>query len=123
MTDIDVAGSTALIVVDVQNLFVTALGVDGPRVVSEVNAWVDRATRDEMPVFYTRDVEPVELPDGDPDRLTDLHPNLDVAGIVVDKGQGAAAACPGSSWTRVRARAGATSAHSSPSSPEAAPRR
>jgi nicotinamidase/pyrazinamidase len=78
----------ALIVVDMQNLFVDAVAGDGPRVLTEVNREVASAVEHGMPVFYTRDYAPVELPDGDPERRTALHPGLDVRGIVVDKGPG-----------------------------------
>lgn len=79
---------TALIVVDVQRAFVDTVGGEGPRVLREVNRHVDEAVRDGVPVIYTRDVEPFAVPDGDPDGVTDLHPELDVVGSVVEKGPG-----------------------------------
>lgn len=75
---------TALIVVDMQNLF-----ADGrPQVVEAVNRRVGDAVERGWPVFYTRDVAPTELPAGDPDGRTDLHSGLDVRGTVVPKGPG-----------------------------------
>lgn len=80
--------STALIVVDMQNLFVDAVGADGPRVLATVNRQVTRAVERGDPVFYTRDFAPIDLPDGDPQNRIGLHPDLDVRGVVVDKGPG-----------------------------------
>jgi nicotinamidase/pyrazinamidase len=79
---------TALIVVDVQRGFVEAVGADAPRVLHEVNLLVDAAVEARHPVFYTRDVAPFAVPEGDPDGLTELHPDLDVIGTVVEKGPG-----------------------------------
>lgn len=83
---------TALIVVDMQNAFIApsaGSAVDGAeQVVRAVNAWVADAAGRGWPVFYTQDVGPTELPAGDPDRQTDLHPELDVRGTVVPKGPG-----------------------------------
>lgn len=78
--------SDALIVVDMQNLFVAVVGDDGPRVVNAVNQKVAAARGN--PIFYTRDYAPVDLPDNDPQALTELHPGLDVRGTIVDKGPG-----------------------------------
>src|SRR4051812_16641029 len=82
--------STALIVVDMQNAFVApngSLAVDGAdRVLAAVNQRVAHAADHGWPVFYTRDIDPSGH-DG-PD--TELHPDLDVRGTVVDKGPGAA---------------------------------
>ncbi|QFU89148.1 cysteine hydrolase family protein [Amycolatopsis sp. YIM 10] len=80
--------SDALIVVDVQNLFVDMVGARGPAVVAEVNRHVAEAVERGAPVFYTRDYAPIDLPDGDPEGHTSLHPDLDVRGTVVEKGPG-----------------------------------
>ncbi|MFF0458563.1 cysteine hydrolase family protein [Nocardia africana] len=80
--------SDALIVVDMQNLFVDVVGPDGPRVIEAVNRQVAQAVDNGRPVFYTRDFAPIDLPDGDPQHRTALHPDLDVRGTVVDKGPG-----------------------------------
>jgi nicotinamidase/pyrazinamidase len=86
------ATRTALVVVDMQNAFVAdgaplrVAGADG--VVGAVNAWVGTASGYRWPVLYTRDIEPTEIPAGDPQRLTDLCDGLDVRGTVVDKGPG-----------------------------------
>ena len=53
-----------------------------------VNSWVGWAADHGWPVLYTRDIEPTDLPDGDPQRLTDLYGKLDLRGEVVDKGPG-----------------------------------
>lgn len=83
---------TALIVVDMQNAFIEpAAGLpveDAARVVAAVNVQVGEAVAAGWPVLYTRDVAPIDLPAGDPDRQTDLYPGLDVQGTVVDKGPG-----------------------------------
>lgn len=79
---------TALIVVDVQRGFVDAVGADAPRVLREVNRRVDAAVEAQAPVFYTRDVAPFPVPEGDPGGITELHPELDVIGTVVEKGPG-----------------------------------
>ncbi|WP_035697071.1 cysteine hydrolase family protein [Glycomyces tenuis] len=82
----------ALIVIDMQRAFVDPdgrLAVQGAdRVVEEVNRRVAAAVEAGSPVYYTRDVEPVELPEGDPDGQAELHPELDVRGEVVPKGPG-----------------------------------
>ncbi|WP_405163166.1 cysteine hydrolase [Nocardia sp. NBC_01499] len=80
--------SDALIVVDMQNLFVDLVGADGPRVIAAVNRQVALAAESGRPVFYTRDIAPIDLPEGDPENRTELHPGLDVRGTVVDKGPG-----------------------------------
>jgi len=90
---------TALVVVDMQNVFIAPagrLGVEGADdVVQAVNAWVAHADAQGWPVFYTQDVGPIELPSGDPDHSTDLHPSLDVRGTVVPKGPGKSAGFSG----------------------------
>ncbi|RJO70007.1 cysteine hydrolase [Nocardia panacis] len=78
----------ALIVVDMQNLFVDVVGAEGPRVIAAVNRQVALAVESGRPVFYTRDFAPIDLPDGDPENRTGLHPDLDVRGTVVEKGPG-----------------------------------
>jgi nicotinamidase/pyrazinamidase len=78
----------ALIVVDMQNLFVDAVGERGADVLAGVNKEVADAVDRGQPVFYTRDFAPVELPDGDEEGRTELHPDLDVRGTVVLKGPG-----------------------------------
>ncbi|MGA6161856.1 cysteine hydrolase family protein [Amycolatopsis magusensis] len=80
--------SDALIVVDMQNLFVEFAGPAGPGVLAEVNRYVAEAAGRGAPVFYTRDYAPVDLPEGDPEGRLALHPGLDVRGTVVDKGPG-----------------------------------
>ncbi|MBB5916465.1 nicotinamidase/pyrazinamidase [Nocardia transvalensis] len=80
--------SDALIVVDMQNLFVDVAGAEGARVLAAVNRQVETAVAQGYPVFYTRDYAPIDLPDGDPENRTALHPDLDVRGQVVDKGPG-----------------------------------
>lgn len=83
---------TALVVVDMQNAFIAdgaPLRIDqAPDVVHAVNSWVGWAADHGWPVLYTRDIEPTDLPDGDPQRLTDLYGKLDLRGEVVDKGPG-----------------------------------
>lgn len=76
----------ALIVVDMQNLFVDAVGERGPGVLVAVNEEVAVAAGRGQPVCYTRDYAPIELPDGDP--RAELHPALDIRGPVVLKGPG-----------------------------------
>lgn len=78
----------ALIVVDMQNLFVDAVGERGPGVLAAVNEEVGTAVERGQPVVYTRDYAPIDLPDGDPEARTELHPGLDVRGPVVLKGPG-----------------------------------
>ena len=80
--------ASVLIVVDMQNLFVDLVGDDGPRVLSAVNRQVAAAVARHDPVFYTRDYAPIDLPEGDPESRTDLHPGLDVRGPVALKGPG-----------------------------------
>jgi nicotinamidase/pyrazinamidase len=83
---------TALIVVDMQNAFIAPSSgepVEGTdAVIRAVNQWVARAVEHRWPIFYTQDVAPYELPDGDPDHQVDLHAGLDVRGTVVAKGPG-----------------------------------
>lgn len=78
----------ALLVVDMQNLFVELVGEDSTRVLAEVNALVRHYANRASPIFYTRDYAPVDLPEGDPQRRTALHAGLEVRGTVVDKGPG-----------------------------------
>lgn len=78
----------ALIVVDMQNLFVDLVGDVGPRVLEEVNQHVAKAAANGTPIFYTRDYAPIDLPDGDPQKRTALHPDLDIRGTVLAKGPG-----------------------------------
>lgn len=73
---------TALIVVDMQNMFVDTGGVS---TVDAVNERVASAVERGWPVFYTRDVAPVDRP---ADASFELHPRLDVRGVVVPKGPG-----------------------------------
>lgn len=105
---------TALIVVDMQNAFIApaaGLAVDGAAaVVRAVNARVDRAIERGWPVFYTRDVAPTELPDGDPDKQTDLFPSMRVNGTVVPKGPGKHGGFSGFLLTRDGPGSGALSA-------------
>lgn len=79
---------TALIVIDMQNLFVDLIGDAGPRVLATVNEQVAAAVEQGWPVYYTRYYAPIELPQDDPKGETALHRHLDVRGIVVDKGPG-----------------------------------
>lgn len=78
---------TALVVVDMQNLFVDAVGPHGPRVVTEVNALVGAVADAGGTVLYTRDVDPVPGTAGTP--RAELHADLRVRGPVVAKGPGA----------------------------------
>lgn len=75
----------ALIVVDMQNAFAAVSGA--AEVLNAVNACVAEVA-DRWPIFYTQDVAPFELPEGDPDGQIELHPGLDVRGTVVPKGPG-----------------------------------
>lgn len=81
----------ALIVVDMQNAFIAPVGspaVPGAaEVVKAVNGCVAEVA-DRWPIFYTKDVAPFELPEGDPDGQIELHADLDVRGTVVPKGPG-----------------------------------
>ncbi|QWF79973.1 cysteine hydrolase family protein [Amycolatopsis sp. CA-230715] len=76
---------TALLVVDVQNLFVAITGDEGLAAVTAINDHVAKAVANEWPVYYLRDYQPDADTDGD-DTL--LHPALDVRGTVVEKGPG-----------------------------------
>lgn len=82
----------ALIVIDMQRAFIDPdgrLAVPGAdRVVEAVNRRVEDAVGAGSPIYYTRDIEPVELPEGDPDGQAELHPDLEVRGEVVPKGPG-----------------------------------
>ncbi|WP_231973963.1 cysteine hydrolase family protein [Pseudonocardia sp. HH130630-07] len=57
-------------------------------VLDAVNTLVADAVDHDRPIFYTRDVDPTDLPPGDPDNQTGLHPDLDTRGTVIDKGPG-----------------------------------
>lgn len=74
---------TALVVVDMQNVFVEIAGED---VLDAVNDQVVRASANRWHIFYTWDYAPFELPPNDPD--IDPHPKLDVRGPIVPKGPG-----------------------------------
>lgn len=84
--------SSALIVVDMQRAFIDPDGLlavaGAEEVVKAVNRRVAAAVEAGSPVFYTRDFEPTELPEGDPGGQAELHPDLDVRGTVVSKGPG-----------------------------------
>ncbi|HLR83951.1 MAG TPA: isochorismatase family cysteine hydrolase [Nocardioidaceae bacterium] len=84
--------TSALIVVDMQNAFIRPTGAlavpDAATVVDAVNEHIVSANEAGRPIFYTRDVAPTQLPQGDPDRQTALHDDLLVRGTVVDKGPG-----------------------------------
>ena len=75
----------ALIVIDMQNAF-----FDEPHegLVAAVNQRVADATASGRTVLYTRDIAPTDLPSGDPQGRTELHPGLDVRGPIVPKGPG-----------------------------------
>ena len=75
----------ALIVVDMQNAFFVRPH-DG--LVAAVNQRVADAVANGHPVLYTRDIAPTDLPPGDPQGATELHPGLDVRGPVLPKGPG-----------------------------------
>lgn len=75
-----------LIVVDMQRLFVDIAGDQGPRVLDAVNRHIDETTDSGGAVFYTRDIQPTQKPAGDPSYQ--LHPDLTIAGPVIDKGPG-----------------------------------
>ncbi|MFC7341514.1 cysteine hydrolase family protein [Saccharopolyspora griseoalba] len=74
---------TALIVVDMQNLFVD---IGGEGVIDAVNDQIATAHERGWPVYFTRDVAPDDSPTDAP--ALDLHPELDVRGTVVPKGPG-----------------------------------
>jgi nicotinamidase/pyrazinamidase len=82
----------ALVVVDMQNAFIAPAHLPAiagaEEVVYAVNECVADAVPRGWPIFYTKDVAPFEIPDGDPDHQTDLYPGLDVRGVVVPKGPG-----------------------------------
>lgn len=81
---------TALLVIDMQNFFIEPhQGHPEPeaeQVLRHVNALVSRAVVSGSRVVYTRDYGPADLPADDP--LCDLHPDLHVRGLVVEKGPG-----------------------------------
>ena len=94
---------TALVVVDVQNDFADPAGSlsvrGGEQVVAAANAHVAEATAAGAPVFYTQDWHPADTPHFEKDGGTwpvhcvqdtwgaELHPDLDVRGEVVRKGE------------------------------------
>ena len=94
---------TALVVVDVQNDFADPAGslavAGGLDVVAAANAEVAAATEAGAPVFYTQDWHPGDTPHFAKDGGTwpvhcvqdtwgaELHPDLDVRGVVVRKGE------------------------------------
>lgn len=83
---------TALIVVDMQNAFIApaaGTAVDGAeRVVRAVNELVTSAASQGWPIYYTRDIGPTELPEGDPERQTEMHSDVDIRGTIIPKGPG-----------------------------------
>ena len=94
---------TALVVVDVQNDFADPAGSlsvrGGDQVVTAANAHVAQAVAAGAPVFYTQDWHPADTPHFAKDGGTwpvhcvqgtwgaELHPDLDVRGEVVRKGE------------------------------------
>jgi nicotinamidase/pyrazinamidase len=94
---------TALVVVDVQNDFADPAGAlavtGGPAVVLAANEHVAAAAAAGSPVFYTQDWHPADTPHFEKDGGTwpvhcvqgtwgaQLHPDLDVRGEVVRKGE------------------------------------
>jgi nicotinamidase/pyrazinamidase len=94
---------TALVVVDVQNDFADPAGSlsvrGGEQVVAAANAHVAQAVAAGAPVFYTQDWHPADTPHFEKDGGTwpvhcvqgtwgaELHPDLDVQGEVVRKGE------------------------------------
>ena len=94
---------TALVVVDVQNDFADPAGSlsvrGGEQVVAAANAHVAQAAAAGAPVFYTQDWHPADTPHFAKDGGTwpvhcvqgtwgaQLHPDLEVAGEVVRKGE------------------------------------
>lgn len=76
----------ALLVVDVQRTFVTAVGDAGPDVVDAVNLRIDATLAAGGAVFYTRDVQPGSAPPDDPANA--LADELRVRGPVIEKGPG-----------------------------------
>ena len=95
--------TTALVVVDVQNDFADPAGslavAGGEQVVQAANAEVAAATAAGAPVFYTQDWHPEDTPHFEKDGGAwpvhcvqdtwgaQLHPDLDVRGQVVRKGE------------------------------------
>ncbi len=96
-------GRTALVVVDVQNDFADPAGSlavsGGPEVLHAVNAEIAAATAADALVVYTQDWHPADTPHFAKDGGTwpvhcvhdtwgaQLHPDLDVRGEVVRKGE------------------------------------
>lgn len=94
---------TALVVVDVQNDFADPAGSlsvrGGVQVVAAANAHIVQAVLAGAPVFYTQDWHPADTPHFEKDGGTwpvhcvqgtwgaELHPDLDVRGEVVRKGE------------------------------------
>ncbi len=103
MTDVSYDPRTALVVVDVQNDFADPAGSlavsGGEEVVTAANREVRSATAAGAPVFYTQDWHPAVTPHFAKDGGTwpvhcvqdswgaQLHPDLDVRGEVVRKGE------------------------------------
>lgn len=87
------AGRRALVVVDMQNGFISpwhGTGVDGAqRVLQRVNAWIDTAIDRGWPVFLTRDIDPFGHVGEEGAFNGALHPALRTGGAtVVEKGPG-----------------------------------
>jgi nicotinamidase/pyrazinamidase len=90
---------TALVVVDVQNDFADPAGglyvPEGEQVVVAANAEIEAASAAGAPVFYTQDWHPRETPHFDTWPVhcvqetwgAELHPDLQVRGTVVRKGE------------------------------------
>ena len=101
---VDYDHRTALVVVDVQNDFADPQGSlyvkGGDEVVPAVNDEVDRATQARSVVVYTQDWHPARTPhfdtEGGPWPVhcvqgtwgAELHPNLRLAGPIIQKGTG-----------------------------------
>jgi len=101
---VDYDGSTALVVVDVQNDFADPKGslyvAEGERVVPLANREIGRALVASAPVVYTQDWHPAQTPHFQsgggvwPEHCVQhswgaqLHPDLRIVGEVVRKGQG-----------------------------------
>lgn len=86
-------GRTALIVVDMQNAFLsdTVAGLaiaDADAVLRNVNTHIGDAVAHGRPVFYTQDIAPTDLSPDQREQVIALHPSLDVRGPVVPKGPG-----------------------------------
>ncbi|HLR44879.1 MAG TPA: isochorismatase family cysteine hydrolase [Brevibacterium sp.] len=76
----------ALIVVDMQRLFVDLAGDEGPAVLDAVNARIADTAATGGAVFFTRDIQPTPNPLDDPSFT--LHPELRISGPIIDKGPG-----------------------------------